>query len=74
MSMSTAETEQTTVEARPLRVSEFAIESTMSQPTVRNWLAQGRIAYIKLGRSIRIPRAELNRLLQQGTVRAREVK
>ena len=34
--------------------------------TVREWIAQGRIGVIRLGRSVRVPESELYRITSQG--------
>jgi excisionase family DNA binding protein len=56
---------------KPLTVREAAEALNLSQPTIRTWLAQRRISFIQLGRAIRIPASEIDRLLSQGTVLAR---
>ena len=54
-----------------LTTKEFAKAVGWAPVTVRSWIAQGRIEYVKLGRSVRIPVSELNRLIVAGTVPAR---
>jgi excisionase family DNA binding protein len=55
-----------------LRVSQFAKDSNMRESTVRAWLLQRKLSFIRLGgRSIRIPKSELARLVDEGTVPAR---
>lgn len=55
-----------------LRVSEFAESGNIRESTVRAWLLRGKISYVRLGgRAIRIPKAELDRLVDEGTVQAR---
>ena len=39
-----------------------------SQATIRAWVGQRRIGYVKLGRSVRIPGAEIRRKLESGYV------
>ena len=51
---------------RLLKVSEVAYTLSVSQHTVRIWMSEGRISYIKLGRASRISEHELNRLLSKG--------
>jgi excisionase family DNA binding protein len=63
-----------TMKAHPLTVRETAKALNLSEPTVRAWLAQRRISFIQLGRAIRIPASEIDRLLSQGTVLAREAR
>lgn len=37
-------------------------------PTWRKWLGERRLGYVRLGRAIRIPLAEIRRLIEQGSV------
>ena len=55
----------------PLNVSRVATELDISVHTVRAWIAQRRIAHVRLGRAIRIPASEIERLLEEGYVPAR---
>jgi excisionase family DNA binding protein len=48
---------------QPLTVRQFAGDLNLSEPTVRSWLAQRRISCIRLGRAVRIPSSERDRLL-----------
>lgn len=53
----------------PLKsVVQVARELGLATVTVRSWLAQRRISYVKLGRSVRIPDSEVERLIEEGTV------
>ena len=55
-----------------LTVEEMAKELGLKSPTVRDWMAEHKIAYVKLGtKAVRIPRSELERLLREGLVPAR---
>ncbi len=56
---------------RPRTVRESAQELGLSVHTVRAWIAQRRIAHLRLGRAIRIPESEIRRLLQAGLRPAR---
>lgn len=56
-----------------LTVSEFAQEVHMTVAGVRRWLLEGRIARYKLGRLVRIPSTEVQRLLDTGFIPARKV-
>ena len=49
-------------------VQHAAAELTVSPHTLRAWITQRRIAHVKLGRAVRIPATEIERLIQQGTV------
>jgi excisionase family DNA binding protein len=55
---------------RPRTVAEAANELGLSVHTVRSWIASRRIGHIRLGRAIRIPAAELRRVIEAGTVPA----
>ena len=55
---------------RPRTVAEAANELGLSVHTVRAWIASRRIGHIRLGRAIRIPAAELRRVIDAGTVPA----
>ena len=57
---------------RPLKVAEVAEALGLSVACVRAWIASRRIGFVRLGRAIRIPHAEVERLIQAGTVPARE--
>ncbi len=59
---------------RPLSVREVAGALGLSESTIRSWLAQRRLGFIRLGRAVRIPREEIDRVLAEGAVPAREVR
>jgi excisionase family DNA binding protein len=40
--------------------------------TLRAWMARRKVGYVRLGRSVRIPYSEIDRLIERGTVPARE--
>jgi excisionase family DNA binding protein len=61
-----------TAERPPRTVAEAAEDMNIAQVTVRAWIAQGRLGYIKLGRSVRVPASEIERLLREGYVAAAE--
>jgi excisionase family DNA binding protein len=54
------------VAGRLLRVDEVAHALSVSQHTIRVWMIQGRISFVKLGRCSRISEHELRRLLAEG--------
>lgn len=60
------------VPKNPRTVSAAADELNVSVSTIRAWIAQRRIAFIRLGRAIRIPAGEIERLLEDGLVPARQ--
>ena len=49
-------------------VPEAAKELKVSEATIRSWVGQRWIGYVKLGRSVRIPGAEIRRKLESGYV------
>ncbi len=55
-----------------LTIREGAKRQGVATVTLRNWLAQRRLEYVRLSaRAIRIPLAEIERLIEAGTVPAR---
>lgn len=64
---------ETTVEQRlerPRTVSEAADELGLSVHTIRAWIASRRLGHLRLGRAIRIPAAEIRRVIEKSTVPA----
>ncbi len=55
---------------RPRTVLEAAEELGLSVHTVRAWVADRRLAHLRLGRAIRIPAAEIRRVLNESTIPA----
>lgn len=55
-------------DGHPRTVEQAAAELNLSQATIRAWIAQRRLGYVQLGRAIRIPAAEIRRLLEAGYV------
>ena len=53
-----------------LTVAEVAGILKLNQQTVRNWIDQGSLPAVRVGRRVRIRRADLDRLLAQGATRA----
>jgi excisionase family DNA binding protein len=54
------------------KVPEFADELNVSKKTIWNRIGDGRLAVLRIGRSVRIPETELNRLIQEGSVLTRQ--
>jgi excisionase family DNA binding protein len=50
----------------PRKVAEAAAELNLSPATIRAWIAQRRIGHVRLGRSVRIPCHEIQRILEAG--------
>ena len=56
-----------------LTVAEVAAILKLNQQTVRNWIDQGSLPALRVGRRVRIRRSDLERLLEEGsTAAARE--
>ena len=53
---------------QPRTVGQAATELNLSQATIRAWIAQRRLGHLRLGRAIRIPVDEIQRLLETGYV------
>lgn len=54
-----------------LTVRETAEALGLRESTCRAWIAQRRIGIVRLGRAVRIPLEEVERLIAEGTVPAR---
>jgi excisionase family DNA binding protein len=52
---------------RPLTVEETAEALNLSQACIRAWISRRRIGCVRLGRAIRIPQTEIQRLLSEGS-------
>ena len=57
-----------------LSVQEFADALNITVACARRWILERRVATVKLGRLIRIPASEVERLVQHGLRPARPVK
>jgi excisionase family DNA binding protein len=53
-----------------LKVPEAAEMLALSQKTVWQWIGERRIGVVRLGRAVRIPLLEIERLLQEGSTPA----
>jgi excisionase family DNA binding protein len=49
-----------------LTVAEVAALLKLNQQTVRNWIDQGSLPAVRVGRRVRIRRSDLNRILDDG--------
>jgi excisionase family DNA binding protein len=47
-----------------LTVAEVAQKLRLSQATIRNWLDEGRLPHVRIGRRVRIVRADLDRFME----------
>jgi excisionase family DNA binding protein len=50
-----------------LTVAEVAAMLKLNQQTVRNWIDQGSLPALRLGRRVRIRRSDLERVLEEGS-------
>lgn len=57
-------------EEQPRTVEQAAEELNLSKATIRAWIAQRRLGHVRLGRAIRIPAAEIRRVLDRGYIPA----
>lgn len=57
--------------AKLLRVPEAAEMLALSQKCLWSWIAARRISVVRLGRAVRIPFSEIERLMEEGTTPAR---
>ena len=55
-----------------LTVKQASIELNVSVHTIRAWLSSRRLGYVRLGRAVRIPAVEIQRLVERGTVPAQK--
>ena len=55
-------------ESHPRTVEQAAAELNLSMATIRAWIAQRKLGHVRLGRAIRIPADEIQRLLRTGYV------
>ena len=53
----------------PSGASEY-LDGIVTEATIRYWMVTRKIAFIKIGGRVAIPKAELDRLIQAGTVLA----
>lgn len=62
------------MEGKPLTVRQASEALSLSEHTVRAWIASRRIGIVRLGRAVRIPSTEITRILTAGMIPAREQK
>jgi len=53
-----------------LSPQEFADRLSISRWTIYGWLQEGRIRSVKIGRLVRIPESEVERIVQKGAQEA----
>lgn len=57
--------------AKLLKVPEAAGMLALSPKTVWQWIGERRIEVVRLGRAVRVPLSEIERLVEEGTTPAR---
>jgi excisionase family DNA binding protein len=57
-----------------LRVNEFAVRLDVTTACVRRWLLERKIASTRIGRLVRIPTTEVERLVESGLRPARPAR
>ena len=63
-----------TTDNQPRTVEQAAEELNLSRATIRAWIAQRRLGHVRLGRAVRIPAAEIQRMLEAGYVPAERAR
>lgn len=56
--------------AKLLKVPEAAEMLALSQKTIWQWIGERRIGVVRLGRAVRVPQSEIERLMEEGTTPA----
>jgi excisionase family DNA binding protein len=54
-----------------LNVIEVGERLGLKPATIRMWISKRKIAHVKLGRSVRVPSAEIDRIIRENTIAAR---
>ena len=57
---------------RLLTLREAAERTGFRESTWRSWILKRRVSYLKVGRSVRVAEADLERMIEQSRVPARE--
>jgi excisionase family DNA binding protein len=57
---------------RMLTLPQVAGELGTTVNTVRSWVYRRRIAFVKIGRSVRVSEATVQRIIERGTIPAEE--
>ena len=52
---------------RLLSPREFAEQLSISRWTAYSWISTGRVASVKIGRLVRVPQSEVDRIIRQGS-------
>ena len=59
---------------RSTTVSEIAEHLKLNQQTIRNWIDQGSLPAVRIGRRVRVRRTDIDRMLAEGATVATEPK
>jgi excisionase family DNA binding protein len=59
---------------RLLTVNETSERLGVKPATIRLWLAKRRLGHVKLSRAVRVPETEVDRMIRENTIPAREVR
>lgn len=54
-----------------LSIAEAARQLGLKEGTVRLWISRHKIAHVKLGRAVRVPQEEVERLIKENTIPSR---
>jgi excisionase family DNA binding protein len=65
---------QRDIRKKPYQVPEFAGELDVTPACIRRWILEKKISYYKIGRCVRIPASELERLLAEGLKPRKEAR
>jgi len=57
-----------------LTVAEAAHRLGVKEATLRLWIYQRRLGHVKLGRAVRVPESEVDRLIRENLIPAREAR
>jgi excisionase family DNA binding protein len=55
-----------------MTVVQAAHELAVAEVTIRVWLGQRKISYVRIGWAIRVPSSEIERFIEAGTVPAKK--
>ena len=56
-----------------LKVREAAAVLTLSEKALWQWIYLRRISVVRLGRAVRVPLSEIDRLIEEGTTPVRRI-
>ena len=56
-----------------LTIPQFAVQLGVTDSCIRRWVLERRVSVVKVGRLVRIPATEIDRIVAEGTRMARQV-